>query len=341
VMHQEALSTDPSTWDQPVMTARVLHPAHRLPTVVLVPALVVAMLAAPARGFGQNRDSARDQLVVSASWLVTHLHDPDLVLLQVGDTAQFQTAHIPGARAVSLADVSAGMSGPMDMDHRLVLEMLPPDTLRTRLEGLGISDRSHVVVYFTTDEVSPTTRVLYTLTYAGLDRSAALLDGGLPAWRAAGAPLATGPATAVHPGVITARAQLWLVVDADWVHTHAGRRGIALLDARKESFYDGSQPDDGPRRGHIPGARSLPFEELYDDHEQLRSPDALQARFRQAGVLPGDTVVAYCHIGQRATAVLLAARTLGYPVRLYDGSFQDWGRRADLAVDNPSAGAAK
>lgn len=219
--------------------------------------------------------------------------------------------------------------------------MLPPNVLRSRLETLGISDRSHVVVYFVTDWVSPTTRVLYTLAYAGLDQSGALLDGGLPAWQNAGGPVADGPATAVRPGAITTRPQPWLVVDADWVQAHAKRPGIALIDARKKSFFDGTEQDDGPRRGHVPGAQSLPFEELYDDHHQLLSPDALQSRFRQAGVQFGDTVVAYCHIGQRATAVLLAARTLGYPVRLYDGSFQEWGRRADLPVDNPSAGATK
>ena len=62
----------------------------------------------------------------------------------------------------------------------------------------------------------------------------------------------------------------------------------------------------------------------------------MRAAFTKAGVKPGDTVITYCHIGQQATAVLFAARTLGYKVMLYDGSFEDWSRR-DLPVDNPSA----
>jgi thiosulfate/3-mercaptopyruvate sulfurtransferase len=282
---------------------------------------------------------ASDQLVVSASWLAAHLKDPNLVVLHVttGDETEFTKAHIPGARPVSLSDISAGMAN-MDMDHGLMLEMLPPDTLRARLEALGISDRSRVIVYSISDRISPATRVLYTLAYAGLGKSSGFLNGGLGAWQQDGRPVATGDAGPVKPGVITAAYQPSLVVDAAWVHANAGRPGIVLVDARMRKFWDGSAQDDGPRSGHIPGAQSLPFEELWNSNTNfMLPPDSLAAHFRAVGVQPGDTVVAYCHIGQRATAVLLAARLLGYPVRLYDGSFQDWGRRTDLPVENPGA----
>jgi thiosulfate/3-mercaptopyruvate sulfurtransferase len=289
----------------------------------------------------QESAPRRDQLVVSDAWLAGHLHDPDLVLLQVGDSADFTRAHIPGARPVSLAQISAGMSNDMNMDLGLMLEMLPVDSLRMRLADLGVSNRSHVIAYFATDRISSTTRVLYTLAYAGLGSSSALLDGGLPGWLRTGHPVESGPAKPVRAGSLTTRAQPSLVVSAEWVKAHAGQPGIALLDARAVEFYNGTKQDDGPRRGHIPGAQSLPFEDLYDSTGALRQAAELDARFRAAGVQPGDTVVAYCHIGQRATAVLLAAETLGYPVRLYDGSFQEWGRRPDLPVDNPGAAATK
>lgn len=297
--------------------------------------VVLLAFAAPVAG------AQRDQMVVSPDWVATHLHDANLVLLQVGDSSEFIEKHIPGARPVALAQVSAGMDDHMDMDHGLVLEMLPPDELRGRLESLGISNNSRVVVYFAKDRVSAVTRVLYTLRYAGLGDRAALLDGGLPAWVADKRTVASGPATAAVPGKITTRADPAMVVDAGWVLSHSKHPGFVLLDARMSGFFDGTLQDDGPRRGHIPGAASLPFEDLYDGQLRLRSPAELQARFQQAGVQRGDTVVAYCHIGQRATAVLLAAETLGYPVRLYDGSFQEWGRRSDLPIDNPSASHAQ
>ena len=98
-------------------------------------------------------------------------------------------------------------------------------------------------------------------------------------------------------------------------------------------WYDGVEFGPRSRKGHIAGAKSLPFSEVTDDNGRLKSADQLTSLFTKAGVGPKDTVVAYCHIGQQATAVLFAARTLGHPVLLYDGSFQDWAGRPELPVE--------
>ena len=98
----------------------------------------------------------------------------------------------------------------------------------------------------------------------------------------------------------------------------------------------GGRPNAEQRAGHIAGARSVPFTEIADDRNIFKSANDLAALFKAAGVQPGDTVVGYCHIGQQATGMLFAARSLGYPVLLYDGSFEDWSRRTDFPVETPS-----
>lgn len=274
----------------------------------------------------------RETLVVSTSWLAQHLKDPDLVLLHVGDKAEYEVAHIPGARFVSLPDIS--VSDRTGTGNGLVLEMPPADDLQKRLAALGVSDNSRIVVYFGKDWVSPTTRVVFTLDYAGLGGRTSLLDGGQPAWVRDGHAVTTAvpePKTgALQPLRIRP-----LVATRDFVREHVGKPGYAIVDSRNAEFYTGAQSGGGRqphKTGHIAGALSVPFSETTEENLGLKSPEKLKALFENAGVKPGDTVVTYCHIGQQATATLFAARTLGYNVMLYDGSFEDWSRVPELPV---------
>jgi thiosulfate/3-mercaptopyruvate sulfurtransferase len=262
---------------------------------------------------------------VSTAWLGQHLSDPGLVLLHVGDEAEYAERHIPGARFVALSDISVSDRA----GGGLTLEMLPAETLRQRLAALGISDGSRVVVYTGKDWTSPTTRVLFTLDAAGLGERAAYLDGGMDAWIEEGRPV-TAAVPQPRAGTLSPLKMRPLVADAERVRGSLGKAGFAVLDARTPSYYDGV--DTGGRKesphctGHIAGARSVPFSEVFDDAGKLRPAEELTALFGRAGVKPGDTVITYCHIGQQATAVLFAARTLGHTVLLYDGSFEDWSR---------------
>ena len=78
---------------------------------------------------------------------------------------------------------------------------------------------------------------------------------------------------------------------------------------------------------------------MFDGQQALRSTEQLTALFAAAGVKPGDRVIGYCHIGQQATAMLFAARRLGHPIQLYDGSFEDWSLfHPDYPVENPAGG---
>src|SRR5262249_20903889 len=80
-------------------------------------------------------------------------------------------------------------------------------------------------------------------------------------------------------------------------------------------------------KGHIPGAKSLYYLSVLDSATTMLPAEALKEKFMAAGWQPGKNVIAYCHIGQQATGVVLGARSLGIDVKLFDGSFEDWAGR--------------
>jgi len=268
----------------------------------------------------------RFEILVSVDSLAAHLDDPNLVLLHVGDSSAYQAEHIPGARYVTRDQVSLPVS---DDPEALRVQLPEPAALQEVLRELGVRDDSRIVLYWGEDQVSPAARVLFTLQWAGLGERSALLDGGLAAWKVAGRPVTDELPDAAY-GNVTVTPQPTLVVDAPWVEAHGSETGYALIDGRNRGFFTGEREDRG-KLGHIAGAESLEWQGLVDDSLRFKSASEIALAFDTAGYVPGDTVVAYCHVGQYATVVIFLARTLGYEVKLYDGSFQDWALR-DLPV---------
>jgi thiosulfate/3-mercaptopyruvate sulfurtransferase len=306
-----------------------------LPSSVRPLVVGAGALATFAVSSGVSAQSPRDNIVVSTKWLAQHLKDPNLVLLHVGDPREYAGKHIPGARLATFEDISVS-------DHSgagLMLEMPAAEQLRTKLAALGISDDSRVIVYYGNDWVSPSTRLMFTLDYAGLGGHASLLDGGMGAWIRDGNSV-TDVVPPPRAGTLSPLRTRPILVDAAFVRAHIGKPGTSIVDGRSASFYDGVQTggshDHAHRTGHVAGAKSVPFTQLHDEQLMLKGSSELAAIFAKAGVQPGDTVVGYCHIGQQATAMLFAARSVGHPVLLYDGSFEDWSRHADYPVENPS-----
>lgn len=276
---------------------------------------------------GSSLAANAGDMVVSPQWLAAHAADKDLVLLHVGDKGEYDRAHIPGARFVRLDDISVGRNG-------LSLELPDAADLKQRLQRLGISDRSRIVVYYGNDWVSPATRVVFTLYAAGLGERVSLLDGGMPAWRR-DHQATTDKVTAAVTGALSDLHLKPVIADNAFVAAHAKTPGYVLIDARAPVFYDGVQAGGAmlhQRKGHIPGARSLPFTSLTHDDLTLKSMAELKAMFQEIGVAPTDHVIVYCHIGQQATAIVFAARAAGIDAVLYDGSFEDWSIR-DLPVE--------
>ncbi len=292
--------------------------------MVFLSIAATAVAAAPECGGHGDRST----MLVTGEWLAGHLKDPDLVALAIGQKSEFDQAHIPGSRFLDSSSIALRATP----ERPNSLELPPMADLAAAFGELGVSNSSRIVLYMTKDSLAAATRAYWTLDAMGLGPRVSLLDGGFPEWQRQGRPVTTEVA-APTPGKLTPCPQSDVLADLDYVKSNLRRAGIDIVDARTSNFYSGETPGRNMRPGHIPGATSVPYATLVDEQMRFRPAEQLRQRFEDAGVKTGDRVVSYCHIGQQATVVYFVARYLGFDARLYDGSFEEWSRHAELPVE--------
>jgi thiosulfate/3-mercaptopyruvate sulfurtransferase len=267
--------------------------------------------------------SAADFLIDEAT-LAGRLREPDLVLLHVGTAKDYAAGHLPGARLITLGDIS--VTGPKD----LRLELPEAAALRATFEKFGIGDGATVVLYPGNESVQSATRVWFTLDYLGLSANALLLDGGLPAWKAAGRSVTTEDPPPAKPGRLTIRPDSTRLVKGEWILENLGTPQLFLVDARTPEFHSGASAGMMPRAGRVPGAVNVPFPSLLDSDRKLIPAADIKAKLAPPA---GARLVVYCHIGQQATLLYFAARRAGLTPFLYDGSFQEWSSQENWPVE--------
>jgi len=264
-------------------------------------------------------------IIVSPQWLNDNMNDPDLVIIQPSFLKlDYDNEHIKGARYLwpdwLTANSPEGTYNPPD-----------PKAATKILQDLGINKNSKIVLCHAFGDVSITARMFITLENLGLRDRVSYLNGGLVAWKKAGFPV-TKELPVVKKGNFVATPSAPLLVDKDYVLNSLKTKSAEVVDARMKRFYDGD-PTGNPRDGHIAGALNLAYTDMIDSVNNIKPAEVLQKNFQ--AVLPDKNkeVVTYCFIGQTASVIYLTGRSLGYNVKVYDGSMQEWSRIPELPME--------
>jgi thiosulfate/3-mercaptopyruvate sulfurtransferase len=265
--------------------------------------------------------------LVSTEWLHAHLKDPDLRILDGSyylpqmardPRAEYDAAHIPGARFFDIDDVADHGS---DLPH-----MVPPiEKFMSRMRAMGVGDGHQVVVYDGMGLFSAA-RVWWLFKLMG-QNNIAVLDGGFPKWQAEGRPVDDLPPI-IRDRHMTVRRQNHMVKDVTQVSAASKLGDYEIIDARSPGRFRGEEPEPraGLRPGHIPGSKNVCFKDLLNADQTMKNPVEIRQIFQSAGVDFDKPAITTCGSGVTAAVLSLGLQRVGKTDHsLYDGSWSEWG----------------
>lgn len=271
--------------------------------------------------------------LVNAGWLRDAFERPDVVVLDASwhmpatrrdGASEFELGHIPGS-------VFFSIDGIADPDSTLPHMVPTAEAFAEAVGALGVGTGDHVVCY-ATDGIGTAPRAWWMFRLFGHER-VSVLDGGLPAWTAAGGTLVKGPARP-RPRAFQATFNPARIRDLTAVRANLQAATELVVDARSAGRFAGTEaePRPGLRGGHIPGSVNVPYQTLLDGPRML-PPEALRARLEAAGVAGDRPPVFTCGSGVSACTLALGLTLTGRDDwAVYDGSWSEWGGREDVPV---------
>ena len=254
---------------------------------------------------------------VTANWLADNLENKNIVILDARSEKAYNKEHIPGAINVawqSLANMK-GKAG--DKGWGVALNK---EELSKKLEALGIDKNTEVITYANKDGWGEDGRLTWELKTAGINSK--MLDGGFDIWSKEGRVTTKDVPVVVSKTLNIEQINSNTTVTTENLYENMSK--YTIVDARAKDEYDGATKFGEAVGGHIKGAISLPFNEVYNEDGTIKSEKELNEIFKKAGLTKEQEIVTYCTAGIRSAHLALILNMLGYNAKNYDASYYEW-----------------
>lgn len=279
--------------------------------------------------YGSGMES---KILVTTNWLAEHINDKEIIILHIGLKDEFEKEHIPGARIISMRELI--------IDHEKGFRHELPDDakLQAVFRNVGINQNSKIIICYSDENaITMAARLYFTLDYAGLGEQTAILNGGLKQWKNEKRKISS-ETTDYEKGNFIINKNERVFASKELILKNLNNPDVIIIDSRPEEQYDGSEEDhNSSRGGHIEGTVNLPFYNLQQEENPylFKNDNELLNAFEELGVNKNTLAIIYCGSGIWASPVYFIGRYLGYDVKLYDASFQEWGNDENLPITSP------